>query len=567
MPESEINQILDLLKSSREATVYLIYSSNLNENEIFWKLLADAMLVIHDLLCKYNLNEDRITNRFLVSLHNKSYNQAITILDEIELYVEHIHKIKTFEPSLVKYGVLRAYRLLDYLYLADLVCAKASVQSFTKWFADNPGIIMSEGYSSLFSKLEEINIASDTSIREYNTLRETLLYFLLKWIDKVSIKLYSFCITDDLIDSLYPDNNVSIEYLANYQNFSRNNAQDISIAIVETDGKVDIADLIYTNESIKKRAYFCYPIDLFDYDRLYLSSRFQRLADNPNVSIVLGGSSYAMVGLIENLMPSNAVNLAVNAQDPYYTFLSVKTAKRFCKEICVAVITGGYYFWHIDMSDNPSDYHRSVITRVNFPVFSDFHNYKGEAVEPMKRAHTDPLLEKIFDFRLICDQRNRKLCTRLKHLSYYNEEINKRPVNGMLNFSFNSQTDTINDKAAKARTDAHNGNFNLDRLNANMNLLYEFLVNMNVEQVRVIVLFPPVTEYYRRHISTRLKDTTIYNLKKIQDMIYFSILDLTDSSDYDNSDFQDYDHLSDKGAEKLSTLIAACISKQEEWSI
>ena len=563
MQEPEIDQVLELIESSREATNYIYSSTNLIEKETLRSLLANAMRVIQDILRKYNISKTCVTEKFLQCLNEESNNQAIIILNEIESYIEQIRTIEDWRSISIKYGVLKAYPLLDALYLKDLYGAKVLINSLMNWFVDNHNMAISEACLSLYAQLEKVFMLSYASLRDYNTLCEPLLCVLQEWIDTVGIRLYHSSRSDNLTKSL-----CLIESKDNRCNKYKNISINILLAISGSDTEIsDEVDLIFSAESIVKRAYFCYPLDLFDYDRLYLSSKLQSLTENSNVSIILGGSSYAMVGFKETLMPCSAVNLAVNAQDPYYTFLSVKAAKRACNKINVAIITGGYYFWHTDMSDEPSDYYRSVITRVNYPVFSDFHNYKGESVEPMKRTHFDPLLEKVFDFRLICENRNNDICNNLKDLPYYNDEINKRPANGMLNFSFRTQTDSINDNAAKVRAEAHNGNYNLNRLNSNMDLFYKFLMNMNAEQVKIMVLIPPVTTFYRRHISSRLRDSSIVGLKKIQDKIYFTLSDLTDCPDYNNNDFQDYDHLNDNGAVKLSSYIATCINKQEEWSI
>lgn len=258
-------------------------------------------------------------------------------------------------------------------------------------------------------------------------------------------------------------------------------------------------------------------------------------------------------------MPRPAANLAINAQDPYFAFLSVETAKKACKRVDTAVIAGGYYFWHTDMSDNPSDYYKSVLTRANYPVLKKLHNYKGELPAPMRHSQTDPFMEKLFDFRRLCEKDNDRISTILADLAYFNSEINPRPVNGMLQYPFREQSDETNDKAAKSRAQAHNGNFSPKHLEDNMRLLSNFLLQMKKKRVRVILLVPPVTKFYRPHSAPELRGTMYESLEPIKKGFDFTFLDLFDSPDFDVSDFQDYDHLNDKGAEKLSKLVAGIV--------
>jgi len=428
---------------------------------------------------------------------------------------------------------------------------------------NNLGSDESRAQPALYERLEKVINGASVSMRECNTLREPLVSALSEWLEKADVKLYYAHIAPDMLSALCMRGEVSAKKLKNYAG-GGGDENRVNV-LVRTNqpidsGLADKMDVIISVDSLTKRASFCFPSDIFDYDRLYLSGKLRSLSGSrKNVSIALGGSSYAMVGLKEDLMPRPAVNLAVNAQDPYYAFLSIEQAKNACRRINTVVIAGGYYFWHTDMSDDPSDYYRSVLTRVNYPVFHDFHHYRSEPADPMKRAQFDPLLEKLFDLQHLCEKRNADISTRLASLSYFNDEINKRPVNGMLNFSFREQPDAVNDRAAEARAKGHNGNFNLKRLEANDGIFRQFLARMSGEQVRVIVLVPPVTKFYKQHIAPELKETTLEHLQAVREDFDFIFLDLTESSDYDVDDFQDYDHLSDKGARRLSSYVAGLI--------
>ncbi|MCL2125561.1 MAG: hypothetical protein FWH33_06190 [Oscillospiraceae bacterium] len=398
-------------------------------------------------------------------------------------------------------------------------------------------------------------------MRELNSLRTPLVALLASWLKTLKVKLYiqpglqppetqiiqkgiqpiairgSYNAVPDI-----DDESINVMLAANYDDLD------------ETSQKIDITII---PQDLHARARFCFPIDGFDYDRLYLSGKLRSLSSSRNdTSIVLCGSSYAMVGLRENLMPRAATNLATNAQDPYYAFLSAKTAKKYCSKINTVVIAGGYYFWHTDMSDNPSDYYRSVLMRTNYPVFKDLHNYKGELQPAMQQTQTDPLLGILFDLRSVCEKENNKLSARLAPLEYFNNEYNIRPPNGMLRYSFREQSDETNEKAAQTRAQAHNGNNNLKHLEDNIKLLSDFLAQMRKKQVRVVVLIPPVTKFYRQFSSPELRTSLYEHLDKMPPDSNLSFHDLFNSADFDVNDFQDYDHLNTQGADKLSRCVA-----------
>jgi hypothetical protein len=318
-----------------------------------------------------------------------------------------------------------------------------------------------------------------------------------------------------------------------------------------------------TDEWLLKRACICFPLDIFNYDRLYLSGKLNSLCDTrKDTQIVISGSSYAMVGIKEKPMPSPAVNLAVNAQDPFYTFLGIETAKKSCSKINTAVIVGGYYFWHTDMSVlcEGSDYYASVLSRVNYPVFQNQHNFTGVLKPKMLRAATDPLMEKLHDFQEVAKSHYEKISQRLATLDYFNNEFNTRPANGMLSYAFRDMTDEVNEKAAKVRADGHAGNFSLEHLSYNMKLFRKFLSKMNGKNMKTIIVIPPVTDFYSNHSDVKLRDSFYEAFESLKSEFDFEFMDLFDSDEFDNEDFQDYDHLNDKGAEKLSKLVTKILT-------
>jgi len=147
----------------------------------------------------------------------------------------------------------------------------------------------------------------------------------------------------------------------------------------------------------------------------------------------------------------------------------------------------------------------------------------------------------------------------LENMAYYNP-INKRPVGGMLSYNFREKDDEQNFGAGKARANGHNGNFNLDRGLANQKLLDKFLDNMEELNKKIILFVPPATKFYRAGISSDMVNA--YNqlvMPIVESHKCCKFIDLFESDEFDENDFQDYDHLNINGANKLSEIIAKSI--------
>lgn len=327
----------------------------------------------------------------------------------------------------------------------------------------------------------------------------------------------------------------------------------------EVDSELENAvDIAFSFEELTKVANDAYPIDMFTYDRLYLTAKLSKIKCEQS-EILIAGSSYSMCGLLEEKMPYKAANIGVNAQDLYYTLFSVKEALNRSAGLDTVVIPLAYYFFFSDMNDKPSDYLLSVLSKVDYPVFNKLNGYKGE-LKPVYSKVTDfPVYEAIVDLAAVRDIYHNALMKELMNLPYFNN-INKRPKCGMLSYDFREMSDEQNFSAAKIRAEGHNGNFDLDRGIANQRLLDKFLDNMEELGMKIILFVPPTTKFYKAGVSGDMVNAytqlvvPIVNAHKC-----CTFIDLYNSDLFLEEDFQDYDHLNENGAVKLSDIIASHI--------
>ncbi len=329
----------------------------------------------------------------------------------------------------------------------------------------------------------------------------------------------------------------------------------------EVDSELENAvDIAFSFEELMKVANDVYPIDMFAYDRLYLTAKLSKITSEQS-EVLIAGSSYSMCGLLEERMPCKATNVGVNAQDLYYTLLSVKEVLSRSHKLCTIIIPLAYYFFFSDMNDKPSDYLLSVLSKVDYPVFNKLNGYKGELKPVYSKANDYPIYEAIVDLAAVRDIYHNALMKELMNLSYFNN-INKRSKCGMLSYDFREKTDEQNFSAAKLRAEGHNSNFDLDRGVANQRLLNSFLDDMEELGMKIIFFVPPTTKFYKAGISKDMINAyTQLVMPVVEAHKCCTFIDLYNSDLFFEEDFQDYDHLNEKGAVKLSDIIASHIER------
>ena len=321
---------------------------------------------------------------------------------------------------------------------------------------------------------------------------------------------------------------------------------------------MNAVDIVLNLEELIGAVSECYPIDIFTYDRLYLNAKLNRIKKQQS-EILITGSSYAMVGLLEDKMPKSASNVAVNAQDLYYSLLSVKEAIKRSSKLGTIVMPISYYFFFTNMADKPSDYMQNVLSKVNYPVYNNLHGYTGKLLPLYNKVIKSPLYERLVNFEEVRDIYYEAVKRDLENLPYYNP-INVRPTGGLLSYDFKEKSDEQNFASAKVRANAHNSIFDVDKGMANQKLLDRFLDNMEELGKRVIFFIPPTTKFYKKWVLPEM--VQVYN-KLVMDTVNnhkcCTLIDLFNSEYFSEADFQDYDHLNSNGAKKLSKIIAEAI--------
>ncbi|MBS4219338.1 hypothetical protein KHA96_13510 [Bacillus sp. FJAT-49711] len=291
-------------------------------------------------------------------------------------------------------------------------------------------------------------------------------------------------------------------------------------------------------------------LDYYRHDRLYLEAKLESLKIRQDIQILLSGSSYTMCGLFEEHMPLPARNVAVDAQDLYYTLKTIRTALAYNRNIRYCIVSFAYYFWGYDLSLSTSMYQYKRITEVNYPIFKDKHNFPGNPDVEMNIISTSitPIKRRLFQYKSLEELLIEKVKLSYKDSRYY-------PYSRTESETL-KHDEATNLEFAQKRATSHNKFFKyMNTVQENLKLFDDFAEEMEELGVKLILYTPPVTEYYRKSIDPKLISGFYSCMNPLKQKYNFKLIDLFQSDTFNNADFVDYDHLNDYGAKKLAEIL------------
>ena len=290
-------------------------------------------------------------------------------------------------------------------------------------------------------------------------------------------------------------------------------------------------------------------LDYYNHTRLYLEAKLNSLKERQDIKLLLAGSSYTMCGLFEKQMPIPARNIAVDGQDIYYSILSIRKALEYNPNITNIVLSFAYYLWGTDISLSNSDEHQPRIREVNYPIFKDKHNFKDDMDELSNIFLVTPLQNFLLPFELWNKEKSDYLNDLFKNSHYY-----LTPRVGSMAIENNKQ---VNINNARKITSKHERTMRYEKsIQENISLFSDFLQEMNEKGINVLVYVPPMNKFYRKCLNSKLISDFSKHMNPLKEKYHFKLLDLYDNQTFVNADFFDYDHVNDKGAKKLSEIIA-----------
>lgn len=395
-------------------------------------------------------------------------------------------------------------------------------------------------YSNIISQIMKIN-------EEISDLYRINVYFKGK--DKYRV-----------INTVLNNNvNFSIYFDGNSNSFEKNN-QEFNILIISEE-TVNCAEDTHNFDKIID--YDKFMNDMFslsekiyneNYDYNYLFNSIIKAKNGNNDTIVVG-SSYSLFGIDETKFNERIVNLSLQSQDIYYSFMIAKDIINKNKNIKKCYIGTGYWSFYHDLSKSVgSEIQR--IENVYYPIFKDSNHYKYESKKHIQNLNnfTDEISKIIFNIRSLYNCFSKLIYDNNKN--YFNSNRIRQSYSMLQGNKLNLISEESKFILGKKRAESHNKSIKYTETRIECECIFKkFIIYLLERNVQPIIVNFPATKYYNQFISKALivDYYSIINSLKIENK--FTFIDLCNNNLFRDEDFVDMDHASDIGAYKISNIL------------
>ena len=301
-----------------------------------------------------------------------------------------------------------------------------------------------------------------------------------------------------------------------------------------------------------------------NYDYLWLRTMLeQAAATETDGSTLITGSSHALNAIRESCW-SSAFNCSMHSQDIYYDFqcarrvLNNAEPGRFSR--CFIIM--GYYIAWQDLSLSKIS-RETMITNVYYPIFGEAHHWEAPVCKDLwDWLHFDlpagsPLTPELI--RSMCEQA--AVQALLQYGTYYSA-IHPRGTYFDLKGRTWAQVSPAERLAmGKARAEDHNRVFHHpESFQENKQILRDFIRFLYGRSVQPIVVITPFSPEYNQFVRPELRAGVEELLESVPEDIEYVDFNQIDGI-FEPADFMDTDHLSEAGAEKVSTILADTFGK------
>ena len=287
-----------------------------------------------------------------------------------------------------------------------------------------------------------------------------------------------------------------------------------------------------------------------NYDYLWLKTMLDQAGkSNTQGSTLIVGSSHALNGIKEDCW-SRAFNCSMHSQDIYYDFQCARrvldSAEKGIFSRCFIVM--GYYIAYQDLSLSKVS-RETVISNIYYPICRDAHNWTdpshrdlwyglGDTPEPIKNLCSQLAAQKLLEYGTYYSEiRPRGTLFDLKGRVWAEVPSSERMAMG------------------QARAADHNKIFqHKESLEENKEIIKQFVAYLYEHEVQPIVVITPFSAEYNCFVLPEMKAGVLELLDAVPQDIHY--VDFNQALDlFDAADFMDTDHLSARGAEKMSAIL------------
>ena len=291
-----------------------------------------------------------------------------------------------------------------------------------------------------------------------------------------------------------------------------------------------------------------------NYNYYWLKTRLERgkrIPDSTNATLITG-SSHALNGIWEEAW-ANALNCSMHSQDIYYDFRCAKEVVEGKAKFQRCFILFGYYIAYQDLSLSRGmrDY---MVSPVYYPIFGDAHHWeKPEAQDRWKDFEGISA-----ETRRRCEAWSEKIV--YEENTYYSRFRRRKPFFDFGGRSWWELTEEEQENYGAQRAEGHNSVLKYEEsFYENQQILKDYVRFLYLNDVKPIVVIPPFSSVYNRHVDERLREAVTELVQSPEETLGF--VDFNKESIFDNRDFIDMDHLNENGAKKMSRLLAEKFGK------
>ncbi|MDU4476654.1 chemotaxis protein [Clostridium sp.] len=283
---------------------------------------------------------------------------------------------------------------------------------------------------------------------------------------------------------------------------------------------------------------------IFEYTNFFLlmNNRFEynvNLYKNniEKYKVLITGISYFKNGIQERLLKYNAINFSYDSQDLYYDYQIAKyLIEGYNNNFKYCILGLSYYCFEYDLSLS------SMKDNVNlyYNILQEKHNYK-----------------------LPIDVEERlKIC---KHIYFkiFNTIENRKEnyIYGIKNDITKSiKYDNIEILGKEQAKKDCNKNYP-NTVKENVEILEKYIKLLIQNNIKPIIVIPPVTKYYSKYFSERIKNEFFEILNKLKEKYEFQFIDYFENLQFTVYDFEDVSHLNIHGGVKFTEIL----NKEIKW--
>ena len=287
-----------------------------------------------------------------------------------------------------------------------------------------------------------------------------------------------------------------------------------------------------------------------NYDYLWLRTMLEQAGSTKTSgSTLITGSSHALNGIKESCWKS-AFNCSMHSQDIYYDFQCARrvlnTAPKGQFTRCFIIM--GYYIAYQDLSRSKVS-RETMIANVYYPIFRDGHNWKS----PSQRSLWDGIGDLPDTIMALCEQAAAPKL--LEYGTYYSEIRPRGTLFDLKGRTWAQVPERERLAMGRIRTADHNKIFqHKESFEENKQILGEFVRFLYDCDVQPIVVITPFSPEYNRFVLPQMKDGVLELLDSVPLDVHY--VDFNQALDlFAPADFMDTDHLSENGAEKVSSIL------------